>query len=132
LSNIEIRQDDFQAAGLPANSFSFISVVATLHHRNAEAALRRLRELLRPGGEVLVVGIPHLTSHADFRWANLERPRARLIGTLKHEHWPSDVPTASSQESIRETQVIVSRVLPGARVKRSGYYRYVLRWREPK
>src|SRR5215813_5342770 len=41
---------DAAAHGLRPESFDLISCVATLHHMDAAAALRRMSALLRPGG----------------------------------------------------------------------------------
>lgn len=38
-------------------SFAAVTSVATLHHLDAEAGLRRMAELLRPGGTLAVVGL---------------------------------------------------------------------------
>jgi SAM-dependent methyltransferase len=38
-------------------SFDLVTSVASLHHLDAETALARLRDLLRPGGVLAVVGL---------------------------------------------------------------------------
>jgi SAM-dependent methyltransferase len=48
-------EGDFFTADLPAEHYDFICSVTTIHHLDHEAALLRMRELLRPGG-TLVVG----------------------------------------------------------------------------
>nr|WP_250637349.1 class I SAM-dependent methyltransferase [Streptomyces griseochromogenes] len=42
---------------LPAAECDFICSVTTIHHMDFEAALMRMRDLLRPGGTLVVVGL---------------------------------------------------------------------------
>jgi 2-polyprenyl-3-methyl-5-hydroxy-6-metoxy-1,4-benzoquinol methylase len=50
-------EGDFLTADLPAAGYDFICSVTTIHHMDFEAALIRMRELLRPGGTLMVVGL---------------------------------------------------------------------------
>ena len=131
LPNVDIRQAGFLDAPLDENAFALITMVATLHHMDAGLALRRAARLLRPGGELFIVGIPRLASRADFRWAASQLPRARIVGKVRAEHWPQDIPTAPSDLSLSEVRAVAEEVLPGARVNRAPYYRYTLRWTRP-
>lgn len=131
LPNVEIRQVDFLDAPLNGDAFALITMVATLHHMDAHLALHRVARLLRPGGGLFIVGIPRLTSRADFQRAALQQPRARIVGKVRAEYWPQGIPTESSDLTLSEVRAIAEEVLPGARVKRAPYYRYTLRWTRP-
>lgn len=131
LPNVEIRQLGFLDAPLDEDTFAFITMVATLHHMDARSALRRVAQLLRPGGELFIVGIPRLASRADFRWAMLQLPRARIVGKVRAEQWPEDIPTVQSDLTLSEVRAVAEEVLPGSRVRRAPYYRYTLRWTRP-
>lgn len=131
LPNVEILQAGFLDAPLDENAFALVTMVATLHHMDARSALLRTTRLMRPGGELFIVGIPRLASRADFRWATSQRPRACLVGKVRAEHWPHGIPTAPSDLTLSEVRALAEEILPGARVKRAPYYRYTLRWMRP-
>ena len=56
-SDIEYLLGDFLNVPFEPGSFDLVASVAALHHMDAAAALRRMRELLRPGGTLAVVGL---------------------------------------------------------------------------
>jgi SAM-dependent methyltransferase len=58
-------EGDFFTADLPAAHYDFICSVTTIHHLDHEAALLRMRELLRPGGTLVVVGLARDATPAD-------------------------------------------------------------------
>lgn len=131
LPNVEIRQANFLDASLNEDTFAFITMVATLHHMDACSALRHVAQLLQPGGELFVVGIPRLASRTDFLWATSQMPKARIVGKVRAEQWPEGIPTAPSDLMLSQVRAVAEEVLPGVRVKRAPYYRYTLRWTRP-
>lgn len=62
---VDYALGDFRDTDLKPESFDFISCVATLHHMDAAAALRRMAGLLRPGGRLAIVGCARLGSLRD-------------------------------------------------------------------
>jgi 2-polyprenyl-3-methyl-5-hydroxy-6-metoxy-1,4-benzoquinol methylase len=63
---VEIRQTPFLNADLDEGAFGILTMVAVLHHMDGRAALSRARRVLRPGGRLVVVGIPRLSSKLDY------------------------------------------------------------------
>jgi SAM-dependent methyltransferase len=59
---------DFLAFPFQPASFDFIASVATLHHMDAGAALERMRDLLRPRGALVIIGLPRPDLPADLPW----------------------------------------------------------------
>ena len=57
---------DVARAPLQPGSFDLVTSVAMVHHMDAELALGRMSELLRPGGVLAVVGLARDSSPADF------------------------------------------------------------------
>ena len=57
-------------------SFDLITMVASLHHMELEPTLHRVRQLLRPGGQFLVVGLSARKSVADWVISALSVPVA--------------------------------------------------------
>jgi 2-polyprenyl-3-methyl-5-hydroxy-6-metoxy-1,4-benzoquinol methylase len=50
-------QADFLAETVKPGSFDLVTAVASLHHMNAEAALRKMADVLRPGGVLVIIGL---------------------------------------------------------------------------
>jgi SAM-dependent methyltransferase len=132
LANVEIRQTGFLEAMMNDGEIAFITSVAVLHHMDSRLAFHRAARLLRPGGVLYIVGVPRLATRADFVWATSQMARARMIGRLRREYYPHDIPRAPSDLSFDEVRALASEVLPGSVVKRAPYYRYTLRWTRPK
>ncbi len=131
LTNVNLVECTFDEASLDESSFGFVAVVATLHHMDTSAALRRCVRLLRPGGRLYVLGLTRIASKADFAFAVASIPRARVVGALRHEQWPDDVPTVEPSETLTDIRDQARLPLPGARLRRRAYYRYSLEWTKP-
>src|SRR5215472_4546943 len=56
-TGVEYVHGDFLTADLPTESVDAVVSVTALHHMDESAALRRMSDLLRPGGTLAVVGI---------------------------------------------------------------------------
>ncbi len=126
---------------LRADSFDLVTAVASVHHMDTEAALRRMAELLRPGGVLAVVGLARIGSPADL---GPEIPaaighRVHLVASAwarRHERGtqaqayqsPIVLPPTLTYRQVRR---LAAAVLPGARFRRLLYWRYSLIWTKP-
>ncbi|MFJ4174829.1 methyltransferase [Microbacterium sp. NPDC089696] len=111
--------------------FDLVTMVATLHHMDTRAAFDRAADLLRPGGTLLVVGLAANRSVMDWVFSAVTLPGARLGSLLHRETRDIGVPTAPAQESLADIRALAAEVLPGARLRRGLYYRYLLAWTAP-
>jgi 2-polyprenyl-3-methyl-5-hydroxy-6-metoxy-1,4-benzoquinol methylase len=116
-----------------AETFDAVLSVATLHHLPTEAALRRLADLVSPGGVVAIVGLARSTSLVDFAHDGVGTVLTQVLkrsgGRRFYEHsapivWPPD----DSHATVRR---IAAAVLPGAVYRRHPLWRYTLVWRKP-
>lgn len=117
----------------PFGPGSFDAVVsnAALHHLpDARAALRRLGELVRPGGTLAIVGFTR-AEWRDLGWAAISfivRGTAiRLHGKWEHtapQLWPP-------RDSFRELRQAACEILPGAEIRHLLMGRYLLTWTRP-
>jgi SAM-dependent methyltransferase len=127
---------DFLAAPFGPGSFDLVTAVASVHHMDTEAALRRMAELLRPGGVLAVIGLARGVTLADayllppaviggrlHKAASARRGPARR-GYLSPVAWPPPL-------TYPATRRLAARVLPGARYRRRLYWRYSLVWTKP-
>ncbi len=119
---------DYERQG---RQFDVITFVASLHHLPLRATLVRARELLAPGGDLLVVGLAARSTVLDWVLSGLALPVVRTASVLHREARTVGVPVASPHESLREIRVATRAVLPGVHIRRALYYRYLLRWTKP-
>jgi SAM-dependent methyltransferase len=132
--------EDFFSAPLEPGSFDLITSIASLHHMDAAAALRRMPELLRPGGVLAVVGlardswpaglcaaVPAVIGNRLHRATAAIRSRA-AGGPASAYHPPIVWPPPLSYREMRRLAV---HLMPGVRYRRHLYWRYSLVWTKP-
>ncbi|WIB76755.1 class I SAM-dependent methyltransferase [Curtobacterium sp. MCPF17_002] len=131
--SVRIVEGSLNAVG--DEQFDLVSLVAVLHHLPLEPALRRLRHLVRPSGRLVVIGVAAETRR-DLGWSVLSTLVNPIVGALRHPrarrgdqpppHMRS--PTVPATATFEEIRAVVARYLPGARMRRSLFWRYVLVW----
>lgn len=116
---------------LDPSSFDVVTANAMLHHVDTADGLRRLRELVKPGGVVAVVCFAMPDSVGDHlrSVAGMAMKRVRVVRGQYWEHnapmkWP---PPLTSTELIE----LAEAELPGVRSKRLMSNRVSLAWRAP-
>ncbi|MGP3969059.1 class I SAM-dependent methyltransferase [Streptomyces sp. 6N223] len=129
LANAAFREGDFLAADLKAGSYDFVCSVSAVHHMDFAAALTRMRELLRPGGVLVVVGLARDATAGDRVFGALGVP-GWLVNRLRRNHGgPAGMPVLDPEMSWREVRDEARRLLPGVRYRRHLLWRYSLVWR---
>jgi 2-polyprenyl-3-methyl-5-hydroxy-6-metoxy-1,4-benzoquinol methylase len=129
IRNTSVRRADFLQFDCPPESFDTVIFIATLHHMDLRTALLRARTLLRPDGEIAVVGLSANTTVTDWLWAGATLPLVRIASALHRETRDVGVATTPPREGLAEIRRTAQDVLPGVRLRRALYYRYLLRWR---
>jgi len=117
---------DDNAAAL--GRFATVTCVAALHHMPLRPALERLRQLVAPGGRLLVVGLSANRGPADWLWSGIQVLPVRVLDHLHRVQGDVGLATADPAESLTEIRRVAAAVLPGARIRRRWYYRYSLSW----
>jgi 2-polyprenyl-3-methyl-5-hydroxy-6-metoxy-1,4-benzoquinol methylase len=131
LANVRILNQPFDESH--RNRYDLITFVAVLHHLPLQATLEKTRELLRPGGRLVVVGLSG-ESRADLPWSIASLILNPIVGAVVHPRRTSEIPTqmtaptAMAQESFEEIALTAERILPGARLRRGLFWRYTLSW----
>lgn len=130
-STVEWRLGDVMGDALAGERFDAVVSNATLHHLpDQDAALRRLAELVAPGGTLAIVGFAR-NGAAD--WPRALLGQAVLTGLnlalrkWEHsapQHWPPPLRYAEQERLAR-------RALPGVRFRRLLLGRWMLVWRRP-
>jgi SAM-dependent methyltransferase len=113
-------------------SFDFIASVAAIHHMDMRRALERMRDLLRPGGTLVVIGLARAKYPADLpveaAGAVLHRLHKARRGYWEHSApilWPPPETFASARR-------LAAEVLPGMRYRRHLLWRYSIVWSKPR
>lgn len=128
---IDYRHGDFLTYPFAAESFDIIASVATVHHMDAAAALTRMRELLRPGGTLAVVGLARSRLPTELP---IEAAAVLTNGIyrLTKSHWEHPSPTVwPPPETYASMRGLATRLLPGARFRRHLLWRYSIAWTKP-
>ncbi|HEX5852633.1 MAG TPA: class I SAM-dependent methyltransferase [Solirubrobacteraceae bacterium] len=127
---IEYVLGDFLTFPLAPASFDFIASIAALHHMDEELALRRMSNLLKPGGTLAIIGLGKSRYPADLpRDAfSVVFDGAHRLGTGYKE---SMAPQLSPVHSYDELRRMAARLLPGCHFTRRLLWRYSLVWVKP-
>lgn len=107
-------EGDFLTAELPGASYDFICSVTAIHHTDFEAALVRMRELLRPGGTLVVVGLAREASVTDWAALVAAAPIVRITKVLRRATGPQGMPVADPQMSYGQVRAAARCALPPA------------------
>lgn len=122
---------DVFTADLQPASFDLVAASAVLHHLDARAGLRRMKQLVRPGGVIAVVGFgrPDGVNDRVLEVAGAATKRLRVLRRHYWEHnapisWPPPCTTGEMRDLGREE-------LPGASFRRLMSNRFSLVWTAP-
>ncbi|SEK67385.1 class I SAM-dependent methyltransferase [Nonomuraea pusilla] len=123
---------DFLTHPFEPASFDVVASVATLHHMDAATGLARMRDLLRPGGVLAVVGLARSTMPRD-----LPRDLAAVAVSTLHRavkgHWEHPSPTVwPPPVTYPQMRALAAELLPGSEYRRHLLLRYSIVWRKPR
>ena len=125
-----VAADVFTHPFAPA-SFDVVASNAMLHHVDAERGLRRMRELVRPGGVVAIIGFAMPSDLMDrvlIAAGFVATTSRKLVG----RYWEHDAPTTWPPPcSTAEMRALAERELPGADFRRRMAHRYSIVWQAP-
>ena len=130
-TGIEYVHADFLGHEFAPASFDLISSVAALHHMDAAAGLQRMRELLRPGGTLVVIGCARRGGLAD---VPAELGSIVLHQTLaRRRTWAESAAPVKWPPPLTYAQMrrLSATVLPGCSFRRRLLSRYSLIWAKP-
>lgn len=144
-ANVTCTLADVMQSDLPANHYDAIVSNTALHHLPLDEALRHLAPALRPGGVLAAIVLPrsdlrHELPH-EVCAAVGHRAFGVVFATLRavtqggwyrieptHEMMPKVVDPALTTRQARQ---LATATLPGVRVRRLVFWRYLLDWRLP-
>jgi SAM-dependent methyltransferase len=118
--------EEYEADG---ELFDMIIFAASMHHMDHEFCLRKAKRLLIRGGLLLVIGCAKNKGAADFLFDVLRMIPAR-VGSAYHREKKegAGAPVKAPETTLRNIKKSVKKELPGAKIRRGLYYRYLLNW----
>ncbi|MEU8871390.1 class I SAM-dependent methyltransferase [Streptomyces javensis] len=130
--DVDYVHGDFLSHPFEPTSFDVIASVAALHHMDAATGLARMRDLLRPGGVLAVVGLARNSMPRD-----LPRVLAAIaVGSVhraRKGHWNHPSPVVwPPPVTYPEMRALAAELLPGSRYRRHVLWRYSIVWRKPR
>jgi ubiquinone/menaquinone biosynthesis C-methylase UbiE len=129
-SRITFIEADFLAYPLETASFDFVCANTSLHHMDFTAALTAMARLLRPGGQLAVIGLAADKSITDLLAAAPAVP-VDLFYRAIYRRGESGAPIMDPPHSWREVRAAARETLPGVRYRRHLLWRYSLLWTKP-
>ncbi|MBD1874261.1 class I SAM-dependent methyltransferase [Nodosilinea sp. FACHB-131] len=133
-ANIAYAKGDFLTADLPETAYDVIVAIASLHHIDMAAALRKIKLLLRPAGKLLVLGLYRESTPIDYAYSAISMP---LNFAYQQWHRTSITQTTQvattrpAQLSLKQIQNVTDTVIPGRRFRRHLFWRYSVIWQKP-
>ena len=128
--NVSYVMGDFMSYPFEPESFDAVVSVAVLHHLDAVAGLARMRQLLRPGGVLGIVGLAR-SGPADLPGNLVAAAASRLLRRGRTWHEPGSPTLWPPPETFTGMKRLVAEELPGARFRRHLLWRYTVIWRKP-
>lgn len=112
-------------------SFDLVAANAMLHHVDARDGLRRMRQLVRPGGVVAIVGFTQPDGLAD-HVQMLTGAAMKLAHQLRGHYWEHNAPLSWPPPlATGEMRDLVAEELPGATFRRLMSNRFSIVWNAP-
>lgn len=136
IGSATVIEGSFEDLPLDRPRYDLVTFVAVLHHLPLAQALGAARSLLRPGGRLVVVGLARETS-ADLPWSLASTVLNPVIGAIRSPRRASakpvdmTAPTAEPRETFAQIADTARAVLPGVRIRRSLFWRYIAVWVAP-
>jgi SAM-dependent methyltransferase len=125
---VDYVHGDLLTTPLEPASFDVVVAVASLHHMDAEAGLRAMKDALAPGGTLVVVGCARSTPARDVGW-EAAGAIANACHRARRTYWEHSAPTVWPPPVTHADMRRLTRdLLPGAHYRRRVLWRYSLVW----
>ena len=121
---------DFLAHPLPEASFDFVCANTSLHHMDFAAALTKMVRVLRPGGNLVVIGLAKIGSLTDLV-AEVPAAPVNLFYRAVYHEGNSGAPVKDPDMTWGQVRATANTLLPGVRYHRHLLWRYSLSWHKP-
>lgn len=134
VSNVNYFHADFLEADLPEAAYEVISAIASLHHMDLAAALTKIKTLLCPSGQLIILGLYREETIADYVYSAISVPLNFIYLSWRQPSNQESVimaPIRSADVSLNQIKAQAKAILPGLCLRRHLFWRYSLIWRKP-
>jgi SAM-dependent methyltransferase len=131
-------RSDVTEAELAKGHYDFISCLASIHHMPFDT-VTALRSALAPGGVLVILGCYKEKTPLDWTWSLLAVPvnaAARLVVAAIDRFRPASAGLGRAAIPVRQPSMSLARIrleaatlLPGSRIRRLLFWRYLLVFR---
>jgi len=138
---VVVRQADLLTDPLPEATYDAIVSLSVLHHLPLQTVLPRLATALRPGGRLIALALPRVELPRDLpvevtavsaqAAVAVALGLARLAGVSALVKDDDGMPVVAPALTVQQVRRQAKAVLPGARVRRLLFWRYLLEWERP-
>lgn len=128
--NIRWVVADFMTHPIDQSAYDFVGSIATLHHLPFGDAISRMKDALRPGGTLGILGLYRESTLRDYVTSAVALP-VSTFHRLTHAYEAVSAPLAPPELTLREIEEAAANALPGSVVTRHLLWRYSLLWRKP-
>lgn len=112
-------------------SFDLVSAIAVVHHLEATAARTRLRDLVTPGGTLVILGCARSVGLRDLPFEAAGVLTHRVL-SVRRAVWDDRSPKVWPPPETYLTMCRLSTaILPGSRFRRPALWRYSVTWTKP-
>jgi SAM-dependent methyltransferase len=125
-ANVRFERADFRTL---SGRFDFVSVVASVHHVPLPQGLTALRDLVAPGGTLVILGLWKMSVRTDPMHTVLI-PVIRAVDAV-HPAATDPAPVQSPQDTLADIRRAAAHILTYARIRRRLMWRYTLLWHKP-
>ncbi|RZS45117.1 methyltransferase family protein [Herbihabitans rhizosphaerae] len=136
--NVQFTRTDLNEHELPHEHYDFVSCIASLHHMPFAPTVTRLRDTLRPGGVLAILGLHKPTPldyaralavvPANFAMRLVHLPRPPRGGWSDHK---SAMPVHDPDMTFTQLRAAAHEHLPEAVVRRHFFFRHSIVYRRP-
>ncbi|WP_227982912.1 class I SAM-dependent methyltransferase [Nocardia spumae] len=144
-ANVTCAVADILDHPLPEAGYDAVVSLTTLHHMPLERVLPRLDRALRPGGVLAAIVLPRIDPVRELPYEVAGALGHRVLGAgfagLRASgagRWYAYEPTHAAMPMVLDPELTTRQaarraraVLPGARVRRLVFWRYLLLWHKP-
>ncbi|MEU8346370.1 Methyltransferase domain-containing protein [Actinomadura meyerae] len=118
---------------LEAEHYDFVCSVAAIHHMDFVKGVTAMRDAVRPGGSLVVIGLANNRGARDWAFSALGVPAHHAL-RLRHRRLAGDpgAPVLDPAMTWGEVRQEALRLLPGAVFRRHLLWRYSIVWRRPR
>jgi SAM-dependent methyltransferase len=133
--NLRYRCEDFLEAEFAADRFDCITSIATFHHLPLRQALQKVRQILKPGGRLLMLDLYRNSQAQDYLFSAVGVVGNVLVRADRRENKSAELKNAWVEHApldelltIEELKKTSRELLPKASIRRHVFFRYSLVW----